>query len=120
MQIFAFIISRDEIVGKMRSSGILIGGCGESSIRFRPALIFEPQHADIMIDKFDEVLSKMKWGLGYIFMTFLPMYLYKILHYTYTYYEMVLLEADFSYFLMYIIRVNFDTHIQGIKWFLCL
>ena len=48
-------------------------------------------------------------------MTFLPMYLYKILHYTYTYYEMVLLEADFSYFLMYIIRVNFDTHIQGIK-----
>jgi len=73
LQIFAFIISRDEIVGKMRSSGILIGGCGESSIRFRPALIFEPQHADIMIDKFDEVLSKMKWGLEYIFMTYLPM-----------------------------------------------
>ena len=58
--ISTFDLFRDEIVGKMRSSGILIGGCGESSIRFRPALIFEPQHADIMIDKFDEVLSKMK------------------------------------------------------------
>ena len=43
----------------MRSTGILIGGCGEAAIRLRPALIFEPSHAELFLDKFDEVLSKM-------------------------------------------------------------
>jgi 4-aminobutyrate aminotransferase/(S)-3-amino-2-methylpropionate transaminase len=51
---------RDEIVSKMRSEGVLIGGCGESSIRIRPALIFQPRHADVMLEKFENVLSKMK------------------------------------------------------------
>jgi len=51
---------RDEVVGRMRSEGVLIGGCGENAIRIRPALIFEPKHAEIMLEKFDAVLSKMK------------------------------------------------------------
>merc|ERR1719510_2878760 len=50
---------RDKIVNEMRSTGILIGGCGEAAIRLRPALIFEPSHAELFLDKFDEVLSKM-------------------------------------------------------------
>merc|ERR1711981_309467 len=50
---------RDKIVNEMRSTGILIGGCGEAAIRLRPALIFEPTHAELFLDKFDEVLSKM-------------------------------------------------------------
>jgi len=50
---------RDQIVSKMRSQGVLIGGCGEKSIRFRPALIFEPKHAELMLEKFDDVLTQM-------------------------------------------------------------
>lgn len=50
---------RDEMVGRMRSSGVLIGGCGDSTIRIRPALIFEPHHAEIMLEKFEDVLTHM-------------------------------------------------------------
>jgi len=51
---------RDEMVSRMRSKGVLIGGCGESTIRLRPALIFEPKHAEIMLEKFEDVLSDME------------------------------------------------------------
>ena len=47
------------MVGRMRSSGVLIGGCGDSTIRIRPALIFEPKHAEIMLEKFEDVLTHM-------------------------------------------------------------
>jgi len=50
---------RDEMIGRMRSKGVLIGGCGESTIRLRPALIFEPKHAEIMLEKFRDVLNEM-------------------------------------------------------------
>jgi len=51
---------RDTIVSRMRSKGVLTGGCGESAIRLRPALIFEPKHAEIMLEKFEEVLTEME------------------------------------------------------------
>jgi len=51
---------RDEIVSRMRSKGVLTGGCGESAIRLRPALIFEPKHAEIMLEKFEDVLTEME------------------------------------------------------------
>jgi len=50
---------RDEIVTRMRSQGVLIGGCGEKAIRIRPALIFEPKHAEIMLEKFEDVLTEL-------------------------------------------------------------
>lgn len=40
--------------------GIQSGGCGEKSIRFRPALTFEEKHADIFLDKFNQVLKETK------------------------------------------------------------
>ena len=43
----------------MRSQGVLIGGCGEKAIRIRPALIFEPKHAEIMLEKFEDVLTEL-------------------------------------------------------------
>lgn len=49
---------RDLIINKLRQKGIQSGGCGEVSIRFRPALIFEPKHANIFLDKFREVLKE--------------------------------------------------------------
>lgn len=51
---------RDEIVNKLKLKGVQSGGCGEDSIRFRPALIFAPQHADILFDKFRSVLKEIK------------------------------------------------------------
>lgn len=40
--------------------GVQSGGCGEDSIRLRPALIFQEHHADIFLDRFRQVLSETK------------------------------------------------------------
>jgi 4-aminobutyrate aminotransferase/(S)-3-amino-2-methylpropionate transaminase len=44
----------------MRVAGVQTGGCGEHSIRLRPALIFTPKHADIFLDRFRQVLRETK------------------------------------------------------------
>ncbi|XP_050074492.1 4-aminobutyrate aminotransferase, mitochondrial [Anopheles maculipalpis] len=51
---------RDDIVGALKQKGVLSGGCGELSIRFRPALIFGEKHVDIFLDKFRQVLKEVK------------------------------------------------------------
>jgi len=48
---------RDAIVGKCRQKGLVIGGCGESTIRMRPSLIFEPRHAESMIEVMNDVVG---------------------------------------------------------------
>jgi len=40
--------------------GIQSGGCGDDSIRLRPALIFQEHHADIFLDRFRQVLAETK------------------------------------------------------------
>ena len=55
LQIFLF--RRDQILNDLRKEGINCGGCGPATIRLRPALIFEPKHANIFLDKFNAVLS---------------------------------------------------------------
>ena len=35
------------------------GGCGETSIRFRPSLTFSSLHANILLDFMDKVASEM-------------------------------------------------------------
>ncbi|CRK92986.1 CLUMA_CG006567, isoform A [Clunio marinus] len=49
--------TRDNIVAGLKQKGVQSGGCGEVSIRFRPALIFEEKHANIFLDKFRKVLK---------------------------------------------------------------
>lgn len=51
--------TRDNIVGGLRRKGVQSGGCGDVSIRFRPALIFEEKHANIFLDKFRQVLKEL-------------------------------------------------------------
>ena len=51
--------TRDDIVNRLKQKGIQSGGCGEISIRFRPALIFEEKHANIFLAKFREVLKEL-------------------------------------------------------------
>ena len=38
--------------------GFHLGGCGDLSIRFRPALIFQLSHANMFLDGFEKVLSE--------------------------------------------------------------
>jgi len=51
--------TRDKILTELRQSGVHLGACGDATIRFRPALIFAPRHAHIMLDKMDSLLAKM-------------------------------------------------------------
>lgn len=44
----------------LESKGVQSGGCGDVSLRIRPALVFQPYHADIFLDKFEKVLKKIK------------------------------------------------------------
>jgi len=43
----------------MHKSGVLVGGCGESTVRFRPALVFEPKHAEIVVDVMNKVVPTL-------------------------------------------------------------
>lgn len=51
--------TRDDIVGKLKKYGLQAGGCGDLAIRFRPALIFQEKHANIVLDRFRKVLKEM-------------------------------------------------------------
>jgi 4-aminobutyrate aminotransferase/(S)-3-amino-2-methylpropionate transaminase len=48
---------RDKILIDLRNKGVQLGYCGESTMRFRPALIFQPKHAGICVSKLEEVLK---------------------------------------------------------------
>lgn len=50
---------RDEMLARLKKEGIQSGGCGDISIRFRPALIFQEKHANIFLDKFRAVLKQL-------------------------------------------------------------
>lgn len=45
--------TRDRLVHEVRQRGLEMGGCGEHSIRFRPALVFGPRHCAEALDIFD-------------------------------------------------------------------
>merc|ERR1711970_13694 len=49
---------RDKFLIDCRSNGVHLGGCGESSIRFRPSLIFTPEEANMMLQVMQSVLNK--------------------------------------------------------------
>ncbi|XP_071746055.1 4-aminobutyrate aminotransferase, mitochondrial isoform X2 [Lepeophtheirus salmonis] len=48
--------TRDKLIQKMLKKGVIIGGCGEKTIRFRPSLIFAPKHAVLVLQKLEDVL----------------------------------------------------------------
>ncbi|KAG7164117.1 4-aminobutyrate aminotransferase-like, partial [Homarus americanus] len=50
---------RDSIISKLKLLGIHAGGCGTQTVRMRPALIFQPHHAHIFLDKLETTLSGM-------------------------------------------------------------
>lgn len=48
---------RDSIIEKLKQNGVHAGGCGEKTVRLRPALIFQPSHAHVFLDKLETVLA---------------------------------------------------------------
>ncbi|XKL68492.1 hypothetical protein PGB90_003983 [Kerria lacca] len=50
---------RDEVIALLKTKGILSGGCGDLSIRLRPALTFQPKHANIFLEKLKNVLDEI-------------------------------------------------------------
>jgi len=51
---------RDQIMGKMRNYGVHTGGCGTSTLRLRPSLLFEKHHANIFLETLSTVLYEVK------------------------------------------------------------
>lgn len=51
---------RDDLINRLKQKGFQTGGCGDYSIRFRPALIFTPKHANIFLDGFRATLKETK------------------------------------------------------------
>lgn len=50
--------ARDKFVTDMRNAGVNMGGCGERSMRLRPMLVFQKRHADMFLDRMEEVVGK--------------------------------------------------------------
>jgi L-lysine 6-transaminase len=50
---------RDEFFSKMYSKGVLLLKAGEKTIRFRPPLILEEDHINILSERMDSVLAEM-------------------------------------------------------------
>lgn len=46
---------RDEAIRALRQRGLEVGGSGDRSIRFRPALVFGPRHVDEALDLIDSI-----------------------------------------------------------------
>lgn len=45
---------RNDYIGILKMLGVAAGGCGTVSVRFRPALVFQPRHAAECLTKLDE------------------------------------------------------------------
>nr|XP_006637224.1 PREDICTED: 4-aminobutyrate aminotransferase, mitochondrial isoform X1 [Lepisosteus oculatus]XP_015216029.1 PREDICTED: 4-aminobutyrate aminotransferase, mitochondrial isoform X2 [Lepisosteus oculatus] len=51
---------RNSLIIKARNKGVVLGGCGERSIRFRPALVFKEYHAHLFLNIFGDILAEYK------------------------------------------------------------
>lgn len=52
--------TRNKILLKARDKGVLMGGCGDRSIRFRPALVFKEYHVELFLNLFNDILNQIK------------------------------------------------------------
>ncbi|MFT7812130.1 4-aminobutyrate aminotransferase, mitochondrial-like [Arapaima gigas] len=52
--------TRNSLILKARNKGLVLGGCGSHSIRFRPALIFKEHHVHLFLNIFNDALADLK------------------------------------------------------------
>ena len=50
---------RDEFVAKAKTVGVNIGGSGPSAVRLRPMLVFQKQHADILLENVEKIIKML-------------------------------------------------------------
>lgn len=50
-------VRRDEVLKKAKGQGINIGGSGERAVRLRPMLIFQKHHADLLLERLENVFQ---------------------------------------------------------------
>ncbi len=55
-----YVRYRDKLIVRLRHSGVLLGPCGEKSVRVRPSLTLRPKHAEILLDALDGVMARME------------------------------------------------------------
>lgn len=48
---------RDEVLRKAKAAGINLGGSGMNAVRLRPMLVFERKHADILLQRLEDIMS---------------------------------------------------------------
>jgi len=51
---------RDTFHQNLKDNGVLLGPCGDKSIRFRPPLIYNQYHAEITLDRMEKCLKMME------------------------------------------------------------
>ncbi|KAK8124835.1 4-aminobutyrate aminotransferase-like protein [Apiospora kogelbergensis] len=49
--------NRDQFIAKVKKLGVNIGGSGANAVRLRPMLIFEKQHADILLETLEKAVT---------------------------------------------------------------
>ncbi|XP_065268022.1 4-aminobutyrate aminotransferase, mitochondrial isoform X5 [Emys orbicularis] len=52
--------TRNKLIAIARNKGVVLGGCGDRSIRFRPTLIFKDHHAHLFLNIFSDILADFK------------------------------------------------------------
>ncbi|KAM8825228.1 4-aminobutyrate aminotransferase, mitochondrial isoform 1-T2 [Synchiropus picturatus] len=52
--------TRNKILIAARNKGVLLGGCGDRSIRFRPSLVFKEYHVHLFLNIFNDVMTQFK------------------------------------------------------------
>uniref|UniRef100_A0A8D1U8X9 4-aminobutyrate aminotransferase, mitochondrial n=1 Tax=Sus scrofa TaxID=9823 RepID=A0A8D1U8X9_PIG len=51
---------RNKLISIARNKGVMLGGCGDKSIRFRPTLVFRDHHAHLFLNIFSDILADFK------------------------------------------------------------
>lgn len=51
---------RNKLILIARNKGVVLGGCGDKSIRFRPTLVFRDHHAHLFLSIFSGILADFK------------------------------------------------------------
>ena len=52
--------TRDRLIDALRQRGLLAGGSGSQSVRFRPALVYGPRHVAETLDLFESALGSLR------------------------------------------------------------
>ncbi|MEE6498485.1 hypothetical protein FKM82_003124 [Ascaphus truei] len=52
--------ARIKLMAQTRNKGVVLGGSGDKSIRFRPTLVFKEHHAHLFLNIFNDILADFK------------------------------------------------------------